>query len=112
VYAIANVTAVVPLLPSTCVGVFAVIVTWSSGAADAGGVGMPRTTIAAATIVPTTRSERDVLRVISKIPPSGNARPVLAGTSVHRMSLRRGISAGDVEKSMRSVREKYLPDIG
>lgn len=99
-------------MPSTCVGVFAVIVTWSSGAADAGGVGMPRTTIAAATIVPTTRSERDVLRVISKIPPSGNARPVLAGTFVHRMSLRRGISAGDVEISTRSVREKYLPDIG
>lgn len=99
-------------MPSTCVGVFAVIVTWSTGAADAGGVGMPRTTIAAATIVPTTRSERDVLRVISKIPPSGNARPVLAGTFVHRMSLRRGISAGDVEISTRSVREKYLPDIG
>jgi hypothetical protein len=89
-----------------------VIVTWSSGAADAGGVGMPRTTMAAATIVPTTRSERDVLRVISKIPPSGNARPVLAGTSVHRMSLRRGISAGDVSEWMRTVREKYLPDIG
>jgi hypothetical protein len=53
-----------------------------------------------------------VLRVISKIPPSGNARPVLAGTFVHRMSLRRGISAGDVEISTRSVREKYLPDIG
>jgi hypothetical protein len=35
---------------------------------------MPRTTMAAATIVPTTRSERDVLRVISKIPPSENAK--------------------------------------
>jgi hypothetical protein len=67
--------------------------------------------MAAATIVPTTRSERDVLRVISKIPPSENARPVLAGTSVHRMSLRRGISAGDVSEWMRTVREKYLLDI-
>ena len=44
----------------------------------------------AATIVPTTRSERDVLRVISRSLRPENARPVLAGTSVHRMSLRRG----------------------
>jgi hypothetical protein len=61
---IANVTGVVPLFPSTCDGVFAVIVTCWSGAADAGGVGMPSTAMAAATIVPTTRRDRDVPRFI------------------------------------------------
>src|SRR5438128_2963090 len=35
-----------------------------------------------------------------------------AGTSVHRMSLRRGISAGEPIRYRRGVREKYLPDIG
>ena len=49
-------------MPSTCDGVLAVIVTWSRGAADAGGVGMPTTTIAAATIAPTTRRDKDVIR--------------------------------------------------
>jgi hypothetical protein len=60
--------------------VLAVIVTWSSGAADAGGVGMPSTTTAAATIVPTTRRDRDVIRVMQS-PPFGNARP--SGRDVH-----------------------------
>jgi hypothetical protein len=61
---IANVTGVVPLFPSTCDCVFGVIVTCSSGAADAGGVGIPTTATAAATIVPTTRRDRDVRRFI------------------------------------------------